>query len=69
MTGKVMLHVPIDLLPQIVMTYRSELEGIVEHIIIPKLKMIAAPKNPEDYALSNKLSANEALVRLQKPKG
>lgn len=67
--GEVMLHVPIDLLPQIVEAYRSELGGIVEHIIIPKLKVIAAPENPEDYALSNKLSANEALVRLQKPKG
>ena len=66
--GEVMLHVPIDLLPQIVEAHRSELGGIVQHIIIPRLEAIAAPENPEDYALSNKLSALEALNRFQKLK-
>ncbi len=66
--GEVMLHVPIDLLPQIVEVHRSELDGIVEHIIIPRLVAIASPKNPEDYELSNKMSALEALARFQKPK-
>ena len=43
-----MLDDPLNLLAHIVAIHRSELGGIVEHIIIPKMEAIAAVVVPED---------------------
>lgn len=66
--GEDSLFDPLDLLPQIVAADRSELGGIVQHIIIPKIEAIAAYEGPGERADANKqlaLNALEAL--LQKP--
>lgn len=67
-----LLYEPLELLPRIVVAHRSELGGIVQHIIIPKLEAIAAYEGTDGFAVDNKhfaLNALEALeVTLQKPK-
>ena len=51
--------------------YRSDLGGIVEHLIIPKLELIAADNNDEDFDekyarfSASVIFAREALARLQ----
>ena len=60
---------PLDLLPQIVAAHRSELDGIVEHIIIPKIKAIAAYEGPGERSDANKqfaLNALESILQKQK---
>lgn len=44
--------------------YRGDLGGILEHIIIPKLEIIAADENTERYDWASVLDAREALARL-----
>jgi len=60
------LATPIELLPRIVAKHRSELGGIVEHIIIPKLEAIATLSGDEGSTNNNRVYARKALVRLQK---
>ena len=47
LSGETYLIVPMDLLALIIAEHRSELGGIVEHIIIPKLEAIAASNSPD----------------------
>lgn len=66
------LFTPFYLLPKIVAAHRSELGGIVEHIIIPKMEAIAASEATEENGTvwRNKRFASNALEEiLQKPKG
>ena len=44
--------------------YRSDLDGIVDHIIIPKLEVIAADEDNEVYQPGTVLDARKALSRL-----
>ncbi|MDE0484639.1 MAG: hypothetical protein OXI67_18840 [Candidatus Poribacteria bacterium] len=67
--GEDSLFDPLDLLPQIVAAHRLELDDIVEHIIIPKIKAIAAYEGPGERVESNKQLALNALEAiLQKPR-
>ena len=45
--------------------YRDDLGGIVDHIIIPKLKVIAADEDNERYDSGSVIDARGALARLQ----
>ena len=60
-----------DSLSRIGARYRSDLGGIVEHIIIPKLEVIAADDHDEDFDekyarfSASVIFAREALARLQ----
>ena len=68
-SGETSLSTPLDLLPRIVAAHRSELGGIVEHIIIPKIKAVAASEATVFFADGNKQLALNALEAiLQKPK-
>lgn len=67
--GETFLATPHDLLPQIVAAHRSELGGIVEHIIIPKMETLAASEATDGNAEVNKIFARNALEKIhQKPK-
>ena len=44
--------------------YRDDLGGILDHIIIPKLEVIAADENTERYDWASVLDAREALAYL-----
>ncbi|RKU12739.1 hypothetical protein C6501_10690 [Candidatus Poribacteria bacterium] len=67
--GEDSLFDPLDLLPQIVASHRLELDDIVEHIIIPKIKAIVTYEGPGERVESNKQLALNALEAiLQKPK-
>lgn len=68
-SGDIPLATPLDLLPQIVAAYRSELGGIVEHIIIPKIEAVAAAPSTDFFAEGNKqlaLNALESILQKQK---
>jgi len=56
----------IALLPRIVDAHGSELGGIVEHIILPKLEAIAASEGDEGFTLDNRVYAQEAIALIQK---
>ena len=53
-----------DILGRIGERYRSDLGGIVDHIIIPKLAEIAADENNERYDNAEVIYAKEALALL-----
>ena len=53
-----------DSLSHIGVRYRSDLGGIVDHLIIPKFQEIAADENNEHYHKVSVISAREALSRL-----
>ena len=53
-----------DPLSRISVRYRSDLGGILDHIIIPKLQEIAADENNERYNNASVVLAREALSRL-----
>ncbi len=54
-----------DRLARIGVRYRDDLGGIIDHIIIPKFKEIAADEDNERYKWSPVRDAKEALDRLQ----
>ena len=54
-----------DSLALIGVRYRDDLGGIIDHIIIPKFKEIAADEDNERYGRSTVSNAQEALDRLQ----
>ncbi len=54
-----------DSLSRIGVQYRDDLGGIVDHIIIPKFKDIAADEDNERYERASVIYAQEALDRLQ----
>ncbi len=54
-----------DSLGSIVVRYRSDLGGIVDHIIIPKFKAILADEDFEHYRATTVRYAREALEKLQ----
>ena len=60
-----------DALGRIGSHYREDLEGILDHIIIPKLKMVAAEEHDEDFVEKRErfgasvIDAQEALDQLQ----
>ncbi len=54
-----------DPLTRIGVRYRDDLGGILDHIIIPKFKVIAADEDNERYRRSSVIFAREALDRLQ----
>ena len=54
-----------DRLSRIGVRYRDDLGGIIDHIIIPKFKEIAADEDNERYKWSPVRDAKEALDRLQ----
>lgn len=54
-----------DALGRIGARYSDDLGGIVQHIIIPKLQVIAADENNERYDSGSVVFAREALDRLQ----
>ena len=54
-----------DALGRISARYREDLGGIVDHIIIPKLEIIAADADNERYDSGSVIDAREALARLQ----
>ena len=53
-----------DPLSRISVRYRSDLGGILDHIIIPKFQEIAADENNERYDNASVVLAREALSRL-----
>jgi len=63
--GETFLHI-LDLLPRIVEAHGSELGGIVEHIILPKLEAIAASEGDEGFTLDNRVYARKAIALIQK---
>ena len=54
-----------DPLALIGVRYRSDLGGILDHIIIPKFKEVAADEDSERYRRSSVVEAREALEKLQ----
>ena len=54
-----------DSLTSIGVRYRDDLGGIIDHIIIPKFKEIAADEDNERYGRLTVISAREALDKLQ----
>ena len=62
----VMSGIAIKVLGRIAEQYRDDLDGIVDHIIIPKFQMVAADEEFEHFDAYDVLKAREALVRLQK---
>ncbi|RKU12712.1 hypothetical protein C6501_10540 [Candidatus Poribacteria bacterium] len=54
-----------DSLTRIGKRYRDDLGGIVDHIIIPKFKEIAADENNERYGRSTVIRARKALAKFQ----
>ena len=54
-----------DTLGRIGARYRDDLGGIVDHIIIPKLEVIAADKDNERYDSGSVIDARAALEQLQ----
>lgn len=68
-SGETSLSTPLDLLPRIVESHRSELGGIVQHIIIPKIEKVAVSEANVFFADGNKQLALNALEAIrQKPK-
>ena len=65
---EVFLVLIIRLLPPIVEQHRSELGGIVDHIIIPRLEAIAGIKDHQGdgYVLANRSRARKVLALLRK---
>lgn len=69
-SGDTRLFTPLYLLPQIVAEHRSELGGIVQHIIIPKIEAIAAYEGIGGNADRNRqyaLRSLEAILRKTGP--
>ncbi len=63
------LSTPLKLLPRLVASHRSELGGIVQHIIIPKIEEIADYEGDDGFVADNRGYALNGLeVLLQKPK-
>ena len=63
--GGTMSIVIFEALADIGLRYRSDLGGIVDHIIIPKLEVIAADGTFEHYGSGTVLDARAALAKLQ----
>ena len=61
----VMTAIAVDVLGRIGARYRDDLGGIVDHIIIPKLKVIADDEDNERYESPAPSWAREALDRFQ----
>ena len=62
----IVINLPVfDSLSRIGVRYRDDLGGILDHIIIPKFKEIAADEDNERYGRSTVIDAREALDRLQ----
>ena len=63
--GGTMSTVIFEALADISLRYRSDLGGIVDHIIIPKLEVIAADDTFKHYGSGTVLDARAALAKLQ----
>lgn len=63
--GGTMSIVIFEVLADIGLRYRSDLGGIVDHIIIPKLEVIAADNTFDHYGSGTVLDARAALAKLQ----
>ena len=63
--GGTMSTVIFEALADIGLRYRSDLGGIVDHIIIPKLEVIAADDTFKHYGSGTVLDAQAALAKLQ----
>ena len=65
-SSDVFLTVIIRLLPPIVAQHRSELGGIVDYILIPRLEAIAAIDTGNGFEVGNRSRARKALALLKK---
>ena len=61
----VMTAIAVEVLGDIGARYRDDLGGIVDYIIIPKLKVIAADEDNEHYDSGSVIFARGALARLE----
>ncbi len=60
-----LLNRPVEALGEICVKYREDLEGIVEHIIIPKFEEYAAIEDPSPGMFETQYCAKEALANLK----